>query len=120
MLATARAADCAEAPLFYHQRGVFDPHRPKFQALKKALYLSMIEKPILRKVTTLIGLTEAEPESYAALDLTTSCRVTPNGLTLLSAASVEHNDFMLREQGIEPQHQVVMFMGRLHPIKGAD
>lgn len=119
-LATARAAFRAGVPLFYHQRGVFDPQRLKFRALKKAMYLSLIEKPILRKATTLIGLTEAERESYAALGVSTPCRVIPNGISLPPPPSVERNDLVLRGLGIEPHHQVVLFMGRLHPIKGAD
>lgn len=119
-LATARAAFRAEVPLFYHQRGVFDPKRLKFRPLKKMLYLSMIEKPILRKATTLIGLTEAERESYSALGVSTPCRVIPNGITLPPPPCVERDEVALRELRIGPNHQVVLFMGRLHPIKGAD
>lgn len=119
-LATARAAFRGRVPLFYHQRGVFDPERLKFRALKKLLYLSLIEKPILRKATTLIGLTEAERASYTALGVHTPCRVIPNGITLPPPASVERNEYLMREMGIEPHRQLVLFMGRLHPIKGAD
>ena len=54
--AGARAAFAHRKPLFYHQRGVFDPERIKFRALKKTLYLKFIEIPILRKATTLIAL----------------------------------------------------------------
>jgi len=119
-LATARAAFRARIPLFYHQRGVFDPERLKFRALKKSLYLSLVEKPILRKATMLIGLTEAERESYAALGIRTPCRVIPNGISLPSPADIERDALVLNELGIESKHKLVLFMGRLHPIKGAD
>lgn len=119
-LATARAAFRARIPLFYHQRGVFDPERLKFRALKKSLYLSLVEKPILRKATMLIGLTEAERDSYAALGISTPCRVIPNGITLPPQAAVERDALVLSELGIKSKHKLILFMGRLHPIKGAD
>jgi glycosyltransferase involved in cell wall biosynthesis len=119
-LATARAAFRAGVPLFYHQRGVFDPERLKFRALKKSLYLSLVEKPILRKATTLIALTEAERESYAALGVSTTCRVIPNGIRLPAPRTAEGDALVAREFGIQPRHRLVLFIGRLHPIKGAD
>lgn len=119
-LATARAAFRTRVPLFYHQRGVFDPERLKFRALKKSIYLSLIEVPILRRATTLIALTDAERDSYAALGVRTPCRVIPNGIHLPEPRTELSDALAAREFGIEPQHRVVLFMGRLHPIKGAD
>lgn len=118
--ATARAAFRARLPLFYHQRGVFDPARLKFRAMKKRLVLELIEKPILRRATTLIGLTEAERESYAALGVKTPCEVIPNGIHLPKPIDPAADADVLAPLGIESHHQVVLFMGRLHPIKGAD
>jgi glycosyltransferase involved in cell wall biosynthesis len=119
-LATARAAFRAGIPLFYHQRGVFDPERLKFRALKKLAYLSLIEKPIMRKATTLIALTDAERASYAALGVSTPCRIIPNGIGLPAPRTAESDVLVAREFGIEAQHKLVLFMGRLHPIKGAN
>jgi glycosyltransferase involved in cell wall biosynthesis len=119
-LSTARAARRSRVPLFYHQRGVFDPERLKFRAVKKRLYLGLIEKPILRQATTLIALTEAERDSYTALGVTTPSRVIPNGIHLpppMAAAEVAAHTETL---GLREEHQVVLFMGRLHPVKGAD
>jgi glycosyltransferase involved in cell wall biosynthesis len=118
--ATARVATRARVPLFYHQRGVLDPERLKFRALKKAIYLSLVEKPILRKATTLIALTEAERASYAALRVSTPCRVIPNAIRLPIPRTPAVDALVLREFGIEPRHCVLLFLGRLHPIKGAD
>ncbi|MBK9130722.1 MAG: glycosyltransferase [Gammaproteobacteria bacterium] len=120
-MAAARAAFKFDKPLFYHQRGVFDPARLRFRSLKKNAYISLVERPILRRATTLIALTEAERESYRRLDVETPCAVIPNGidlpeLSVLTDSQVE----LLRSVGIEPSHKVVLFMGRLHPIKGAD
>lgn len=118
--ATARAARKGGIPLFYHQRGVFDPERLRFRGLKKKAYLSLIEKPILRQATTLIALTEAERESYQALGISTPCRVIPNGIDLPNIRANEFDAIVAKNFNIEARHQVILFMGRLHPIKGAD
>jgi len=118
--ATARAARRHGVPLFYHQRGVLDPQRLRFRALKKRIYLSLVERPILHRATTLLALTEAERLSYAALGVHTPCRVIPNGIDLPECVTPSHAQEVLVEFGIEAHHIVVLFMGRLHPVKGAD
>lgn len=116
----ARAAVRFNKPLFYHQRGVFDPQRLKYRKIKKAIYFKLIERPILRRATTLIALTEFERQSYAALGLTNLCRVIPNGIHLPAPRTPESDALVAQHLGIAPQQQVVVFMGRLHPVKGAD
>jgi glycosyltransferase involved in cell wall biosynthesis len=118
--AAARAAYRFRKPLFYHQRGVFDPNRLRFRSLKKKIYIHAIERPIARRATTLIALTKAEVASYRALGLNTPCRIVPNGVTVgdfLPRASAPRS---LRWSNITPETLVVLFLGRLHPIKGAD
>ncbi len=70
----------AGKPLFYHQRGVFDPERLKYRGLKKRLYIAAIERPVMRRATTLIALTDAEVSSYRSLGVQTKCSVIPNGI----------------------------------------
>jgi len=105
-------------PLFYHQRGVFDPERLKFRSLKKKLYIRAIERPIMRRANTLIALTEAEVCSYRALGVQTQCQIIPNGVDIVQT---EHcGNSTCSAWGIEPDDLLILFMGRLHPIKGAD
>ena len=117
--AAAQAAFRHGKPLFYHQRGVFDPERLKFRSLKKTLYLRLIEVPILRRATTLIALTSAEAGNYARLGVTTPCRIIPNGIDV-GDYSGRHDQSLLEPLGIRPEHIVILFLGRIHPIKGAD
>lgn len=117
--ATAHAALDAKKPLFYHQRGNFDPARLRFRGAKKRLYISLIEKPIMKRATALIALTENERASFRALGVQTPCVVIPNGIDVPAgrpdaAANVE------KKFGIARDAQVVLFLGRLHPLKGAD
>ncbi len=117
--AAAHAAFRHGKPLFYHQRGGFDPEHLKFRALKKKLYLRLVELQILRRATTLIGLTEAEVEYYRRLSIHTPCRVIPNGIHAEAYAAAP-DPAILHTIGIHPHHEVVLFLGRIHPFKGAE
>jgi glycosyltransferase involved in cell wall biosynthesis len=117
--AASHAAFAYGKPLFYHQRGVFDPERLKFRSLKKALYLKLVEVPILRRATTLIALTEAEVLSYKRLGVDMPCRVIPNGIDS-SSYTIPRDTTALEHLGIGPNRKMILFLGRIHPIKGAD
>lgn len=117
--AAAHAAFRHHKPLFYHQRGVFDPERLKFRSLKKTVYLRLIEVPILKRATTLIALTEAEAENYRQLGVETPCRVIPNGIDV-EVYTVPQDPAVLEQFGLRTEHTVILFLGRIHPIKGAD
>lgn len=117
--AGARAAFRAGKPLFYHQRGVFDPERLKFRSIKKRIFLDLVERPVLKRATTLIALTEAERDSYRALGVDTECAVIPNGIHVGDELAVTGN-LDLAGCRIGPDQQVVLFMGRIHPIKGVE
>ena len=117
--AASRAALRHGKPLFYHQRGVFDPKRLSFRSWKKWLYIRLFERPVLRRATTLVALTPAEVTSYRALGTSTHCEVIPNGIHVDRYRTIPVGNVDSR-WGISPGSQVVLFMGRIHPIKGAD
>lgn len=117
--ATARAARKFGKPLFYSQHGALDPERLKFRALKKTLYLNCIERPIMRQAASLIALTDTEVNSYRTLSVTNPCEVVPNGADIASYRTQPSPDFG-RRWSIPPDVPVILFLGRLHPIKGAD
>jgi len=117
--AAGRAAWRHQKPLFYHQRGVFAPERLRFRGIKKRAYIAAVERPIMRRATTLIALTEAERDSYRALGVETTCRVVPNGVDAAryqSRPQVASHDFL----GLPDSAFVILFMSRLHPTKGPD
>ena len=117
--AAARAARRHGKPLVYHQRGVFDPAHLDFRSFKKSIYLAAAEKPTMRRATTLVALTSAEEANYRALGISTPCRVVPNGIEPEAYAGGD----AARANGrwrLPPEAPVVLFLGRLHPTKGAD
>lgn len=110
------AAIRAGVPLFYHQRGVFDPERLAYRGMKKRLYIRLVERRLLAGATTLIALTEAEVESYRALGVDTPCRIVPNGIDAAAYRTGPSPAF----GGVPGDRQVILFLGRLHEIKGGD
>jgi len=117
--AVARAGLNHETPVFYHQHGAFDPARLKFRSLKKKVCIALFDRRIMRKAAMVFALTETERLSYRALGVHTPCRVIPNGID---------TDLYLRRPGgggespfgIHADDTVILYLSRLHPIKGAD
>jgi len=118
-LAAGRAAIQFQKPLFYHQRGVFDPARLRFRALKKRFYIAAIERPLMRRASTLIALTQAEEASYRLLKVSTPCRVIPNGIDANQYRENARTD-VLRRWNVPTSGAVVLFLGRIHPTKGVE
>lgn len=104
-------------PLFYHQRGVLSEKALQYRSIKKKLYLNLIEKFIIRQAERLIALTQYESEifrKYCAKNQQIS--IIPNGIdTKQFDHIVKKNVFNIDESKI-----VILFMGRLHPSKGAN
>ncbi len=117
--AAGKAAIRHGVPLVYHQRGVLDPARLKFRSLKKQLYIRFREMQLLKEASCLISLTDAETASYRALGVDTRCEVIPNGVHVEEYWQETPQEW-LDKLRIPGDAQVVLFMGRLHPIKGAD
>lgn len=117
--AAAQAAFRFNKPLFYHQRGVLDPTRLKFRALKKKIYLSLVERPILRRANTVVALTDAERESYRSIVADVPCKVIPNGVDL-PPGTTERGELTVAGARIDSSATLILFLGRIHPIKGAD
>jgi glycosyltransferase involved in cell wall biosynthesis len=114
----ARAARFFQKPLFYHQRGVLNPDHLQFRPFKKALYIRGFERKIMKQATTLIALTRAEVDSYRSLGIQTRCTVVPNGINAKSY--IRRSNCSAKRFQLSDEALVVLFLGRLHPMKGAD
>jgi glycosyltransferase involved in cell wall biosynthesis len=106
-------------PLFYQQRGVFDPERLRFRSLKKRAIIHLVERPLMQSAASLIALTQAEVESYRALGMERPCKIVPNGVEVADYRTEAAEGSAIRT-GTADQDTVILFLGRLHPIKGAD
>jgi len=117
--AAARLAIAQGRPLFYSQRGVFDPARLRFRAWKKSLYLRMVERPIMRRATGLVALTEEEIASFRAFGLKTPIHLVPNGIDVTRFRR-QAQPASLAGLEIAEDQQLILFLGRIHETKGAD
>lgn len=117
--AAGRAAIRHHKPLLYSQRGAYSEVSLNFRALKKRLYISAIEKPIMRGADYLVALTEAERASYRALGVNTPITIVPNGIHL-PATRPEAAVNVQARFGVAPDALMILFLGRLHPGKGTD
>jgi glycosyltransferase involved in cell wall biosynthesis len=116
--AAAHAAMRHRKPLLYSQHGNFAPERLEFRSLKKRLYIAAIEKPIMRYADALVALTEAECASYRALGVSTPIAIVPNGVDI-PLPRPEAAERVRARYGIAPDALMILFLARLHPIKGA-
>jgi glycosyltransferase involved in cell wall biosynthesis len=114
-----RVARQFKKPLFYHQRGDFDPVRLKYRGLKKRLYIRFVEMPNLRYATGLVALTERESESYRLLGLKNPIHIIPNGIHTNKMKQVPTENFS-QIFNIPSDSVVILFLGRLHVLKGAN
>lgn len=90
----------------------------KDKSLKKKLYIGAIEKRILRRAAGLVALTAAEKAQFEILAPRTPTRIIPNGIYPETWRTEPVAD---RFAGVIPSGSpVVLFMSRLHPIKGVD
>ncbi len=117
--AAAKAAGEYKKPLFYHQHGNLNPVQLAFRSVKKEIYLRFVERLIMKQATALVALTPVEVESFRAQGVERPCHIIPNGVDP-SKYRTEPSGDALRGWGIPDNRMVVLFLGRLHPIKGAD
>jgi glycosyltransferase involved in cell wall biosynthesis len=117
--AAARAAFRHHKPLVYSQRGCFAEERLRFRGAKKRIYIAAVEKPIMKRASSLVALTEAERGSYRSLGVVTPIALIPNGVELTAPRSEAAQRVQARF-GMAPEARLILFLGRLHPIKGVD
>ena len=95
----------------------------KKSSLKKKIYLYLFSKRDIKRATAIHFTTEAEKEEYlkAGLPINKSI-IIPNGL---EGYEIRNNygctdDKFRKRLGIAEDARIVLFLGRLHPIKGLD
>jgi glycosyltransferase involved in cell wall biosynthesis len=115
---TSKIAKIYNKPLFYHQRGVLSERALSFRSVKKNIYLFLIEKTIIRNASCLIALTNYELEVFKKYSKKNQkIVVVPNGINTEKFYS---DSQLYNNVKIDASKIVILFLGRLHPSKGAD
>ena len=114
----SKLAKIHNKPLLYHQRGVLSENALGFRSFKKKIYISLIEKKIIQNSSCLIALTKYELDTFKKFSLKKQrISIIPNGIDTKKfiLEDTNYSDF-----NINDSHIVILFLGRLHPSKGAD
>jgi len=106
-------------PYVISPKGMLEPEALKISSLKKKVAYSLVERKQLKHAACLLATSEKERVSIEALELGVPSVVTPYGINL--AKCIVKNDLSLRKRlKILSDDFVVLFVGRIHPIKGLD
>jgi glycosyltransferase involved in cell wall biosynthesis len=83
-----------------------------YHAVRKRVFASLFERPMLHRAQVVCALTPAEAEELRRFGVTGPVAVLPNGVTTPPAASVDR-DSLRTALGIQPDTRVAIYAGRL-------
>ena len=110
-----------KVPYILSIRGELEPRRLCYRGFKKKVYLNLILKRILNSAEGIHTLTDAE-SSISLKTMLMGCRYfqAPNGV--FSVSSVEEDDILvfLDKYPRLREKQIILFMSRLHMMKGLE
>jgi glycosyltransferase involved in cell wall biosynthesis len=119
-LAASRAARKSGKPYVVTVHGGLEPWAINHKALKKKVYSVLFQRRILQKAAALHAITLGETKHIRAFGVDNRILMIPNGINPEEFQNLpsrwELTQFYPRLAG----KQVVLFLGRLHPIKGLD
>ncbi|MFM7130024.1 MAG: glycosyltransferase [bacterium] len=115
-----RAAAQAGVPYVVAAHGMAEPWALRQKALKKKIYMALVEKPALRKAACLHALTRPEVQFLKQIAPETPVAWIPNGVNL---KPLENLPERAEVEAVYPQIRgkfTLLFLSRLHVKKGLD
>lgn len=119
-LAAYRAAIKSGKPYVVTVHGGLEPWALNHKALKKRVYSVLFQRPILQKAAALHAITDEETKRIRAFGVNNKILMIPNGI---NPEEFQNLPSRWELEQLYPQlagKQVVLFLGRIHPIKGLD
>ncbi len=109
-------------PYIISPRGNFMQEPLKFSSLKKKIYINLIEKRNLAEASAIHFTIEKEKDDYLKLGLPLrKAIIIPNSLDMGKFNTITRDSIEFRKKfNIPVDKKVILFLGRLHPIKGLD
>jgi len=115
----AKTATKNDIPVFMSFHGSLDPERLRYRGAKKRFYINLVLRRLANRAAGLILLTKNEMAASRLLGFGPSCRIVPNGI-MPEDFIANHEIELLNRMGIPEDRMIILFMGRIHPVKGAD
>lgn len=120
LMVAARAARTAGIPYVCTPRGMLHPWALSQKRWKKRLALMLGWRSILQHAAFLHALNEREASHVAALGLGPSAKIIPNGVFAPQIDAVVDASAFLALHPVLSGRRYVLFLGRLHKVKGLD
>ena len=87
---------------------------------RKKIYMSVFQKRAIAQASALHAITQEEAQHIRRLGVSTDIHLIPNGIhTNYDAEPVDTSDFLTSYPSLR-EKPVLLFLGRIHPIKGLD
>jgi glycosyltransferase involved in cell wall biosynthesis len=118
--AAYRAAKFAKKPFIITIHGQLEPWCLNHKAFKKKIYSLLVQRRILEKASALHALTEGELKNVSNFVHNSNMVLIPNGLNVEEYAKLPQRE---RTEILYPElrgKKVILFLGRIHPVKGLD
>lgn len=120
----ARARSAARrhgVPYVYNAEGALCPQRLRQRRFAKSVFLRTHERRVLRSAAALHAVTPIEADDLARQGADPArIHVIPNGVDLAFEHSPAARDAFRAQHGLPRDAVVVLFLGRLHAVKGLD
>ena len=116
----ARVARRANVPYLMAAHGMAEPWAMRHKALKKKVYIALVEGRNLRRASCLHALSRPEIHHLRALAPRTPIGLVPNGVNLAPFENLPPRSVLERDHPELVGKFVVLFFGRLHSKKGLD
>ncbi len=116
-----RLARTLDVPYVYTPRACLDPVRLRQRHVSKRLFTSLFERTVIRDAAAIHVLTRAERgHALAQGARPEQCVIIPNGAELDEHTVFPDGSIFRRHCNIHRDAPLVLFMSRLHRIKGLD
>ncbi|RYD79468.1 MAG: glycosyltransferase [Sphingobacteriales bacterium] len=119
----AAAGRRSGTPAFFHVHGALDPvvvNTGIMKAIKKHIYIRLIERRNLNAAQGVFALTKAEEEQIRKWHVVSAVHVVPNGIKPpKSPSSADLEEFNARYLGLAGA-RVILYLGRINPKKGLE
>lgn len=109
-------------PTFYHPHGALDPQLMQgvnFRAIKKRIYVNLLEVPNLNRAACVFALTQHEAAQLRSIGVRTQIKVIPNGIFFEQPPKNGSINFRLQNH-IHEDLKIVLYVGRIVAKKGID
>lgn len=110
----------ASVPYITYPEGCFNPWTFRLGRMKKQLWWMLWEQKYFQRAAAIVALTASERDYIHQMGLTKRIEVIPNGINLEDLETQTSRAELENKWGQLKGKRWVLYLGRLHPIKGLD